>query len=46
MTHLVSMSSSQYGLSKYSNENASINNKWKGETFKKGGYEYYLDSYK
>ena len=36
MTHLVSMSSNQYGLNKYSNENASINNKWKGVTFKKG----------
>ena len=36
MTHLVSMSSSQYGLSKYLNENASTNIKWEGETFKKG----------
>ena len=33
MTHLVSMSSNQYGLSKYSNENSTINNKWKGVNF-------------
>jgi len=36
MTHLVSMSSNQYGLSKYLNENPSTSSKWEGETFNKG----------
>ena len=36
MTYLVSMSSKEFGLSKYSNEKLSDENIWKGETFTKG----------
>ena len=36
MTHLVSMSSNQYGLTKYSEENFAPENKWNGNSFEKG----------
>ena len=36
MTHLVSMSSSQFGLSKYSHEKLPENSIWKHQKFKKG----------
>ena len=36
MTHLVSMSSDQYGLSKYAEENLTNEEKWNGNNFEKG----------
>ena len=36
MTHLVSMSSNQYGLTKYVKENFVPENKWNGNSFEKG----------
>ena len=36
MTHLVSMSSNQYGLTKYAKENFESENNWNGNSFEKG----------